>query len=118
MGKPKDADEARDMLFQLSEKRHEVVTGFCLLNPTGDRAHAEEITTSVQMKKLSPGEIESYIKTNEPLGKAGSYAIQGIGAFMIETLSGSYTNVVGLPVCTLVKALLSTGALKHFPVTD
>jgi len=68
------------------------------------------------MKKLTEKEIEAYIKTNEPFGKAGSYAIQGIGSFMIEAISGSYTNVVGLPVCALINSLLAIGALKRFPL--
>ena len=116
LGKPEDPDEARDMLLQLSDKDHRVVTGFTLLDPSGDMAHAEEITTMVKMKRVTQKEIEAYIGTGEPLGKAGSYAIQGVGAFMVETISGSYTNVVGLPICALIKALLSTGALKNYPI--
>jgi septum formation protein len=116
MGKPDGADEAREMLSLLNEKSHHVVTGFCLLDPSGQRAHAEAVTTAVTMKRLTREEIEGYVMTGEPFGKAGSYAIQGIGAFMVESISGSYTNVVGLPVCALIRALLSVGALKRFPL--
>ena len=68
------------------------------------------------MKRLTEEEIEAYLDTGEPFGKAGGYAIQGIGAFMVEAISASYTNVVGLPLCALVSALLATGALRKFPI--
>jgi septum formation protein len=68
------------------------------------------------MKTLSKEEIRAYIATGEPFGKAGSYAIQGVGAFMVESIAGSYSNVVGLPLCALIKALLNAGAVKGFPV--
>jgi septum formation protein len=79
-------------------------------------AHSEAITTLVKMKRLGEKEINAYVATGEPFGKAGGYAIQGVGAFMVESISGSYTNVVGLPVCALVKSLLALGALKDFPL--
>jgi len=116
LGKPKNGDEARAMLLRLSGKEHEVVTGFCLLDPAGQRAHAEAVVTRVKMKALSEEEIRGYVASGEPFGKAGSYAIQGLGSFMVERISGSYTNVVGLPLCALVKALVAAGALRHFPL--
>jgi len=116
LGKPRDHDEARSMLLLLRGKEHKVTTGFCLLDPSGMVSHSEDVSTRVKMKRLTEEEIEAYISTNEPFGKAGSYAIQGIGSFMIEAISGSYTNVVGLPVCALINALLATGALKRFPL--
>jgi septum formation protein len=116
LGKPNDHDEARSMLILLSGKEHKVTTGFCLLDPTGTVSHSEDVSTLVKMKRLTEEEIEAYINTNEPFGKAGSYAIQGIGSFMVEALSGSYTNVVGLPICALINSLLATGALKEFPL--
>jgi len=115
LGKPRSNDEARSMLHILSGKEHTVTTGFSVLDPSGRVAHSEEITTLVKMKGLNEVEIEAYIATGEPFGKAGSYAIQGIGSFMVETISGSYTNVVGLPVYALIKSLLITGALERFP---
>jgi septum formation protein len=116
LGKPGDHDDARSMLLLLSGKEHKVITGFCLLDPTSKVAHSEEITTLVKMKRLSEEEIRAYVATGEPFGKAGGYAIQGIGAFMVEAISGSYTNVVGLPVCALINSLVTTGALKSFPL--
>ncbi|MDY7035881.1 MAG: Maf family protein [Thermodesulfobacteriota bacterium] len=115
LGKPMDHNEARSMLYLLSGHVHRVITGFCILDPSGRLAQVKEVTTFVKMKKLTDYDIDAYIDTGEPFGKAGSYAIQGVGAFMVETISGSYTNVVGLPVCTLIKCLLITGALKRFP---
>jgi len=116
LGKPGDQEEVHAMLSLLSGKEHEVITGFCVLDPSGKVARAEAVTTLVKMKPLSEEEIKAYISTGEPFGKAGSYAIQGIGAFMVESISGSYTNVVGLPLCALIKSLLASGALKSFPL--
>ena len=118
LGKPKNDEDARDMLDLLSGKEHEVVTGFCIIDPSGETAHSESVSTAVKVKPLRPDEIKAYIASKEPFGKAGSYAIQGIGSFMIEAISGSYTNVVGLPVCALVKSLLSLGAINNFPLMN
>ncbi|UCB50167.1 MAG: septum formation protein Maf [Deltaproteobacteria bacterium] len=117
LGKPSNREDVHFMLSCLSGKTHEVITGFCLLDPSGEVAHSEDITTLVKMKPLSEEEIDAYVATGEPFGKAGSYAIQGVGAFMVESISGSYTNVVGLPVCALVKSLLAVGALRNFPLS-
>jgi septum formation protein len=116
LGKPRDQGEAFSMLRQLSGKEHRVITGFCLLTPEAKTAHSEAVVTRVRFKALTKQEILGYIATGEPFGKAGSYAIQGIGAFLVQGITGSYTNVVGLPLCALVKALLATGALKEFPI--
>ena len=115
LGKPADRDEARSMLSSLEGKEHRVITGFSILDPQSRVAHLEAVTTLVRMKRLKRGEIEAYLDTGEPFGKAGSYAIQGIGAFLVETISGSYTNVVGMPVCALIKSLVDVGALEGFP---
>jgi septum formation protein len=116
LGKPKDEEEACSMLVQLSGREHRVITGFCLVDPEGHPAHSESVITTVKMKVLTEREIKGYVATEEPFDKAGSYAIQGLGSFMVESISGSYTNVVGLPLCALVKALLGTGAIKAFPL--
>jgi septum formation protein len=117
LGKPADEEDAGKMLRMLSGRTHQVLTGFSLLNPDGKPVHAEAVTTDVRFKSLTDKEIERYILSGEPFGKAGAYAIQGIGAFMVEGIAGSYTNVVGLPVCALVGALVAGGALDAFPLT-
>ena len=116
LGKPIDREDARRMLRHLKGREHEVITGFCILDPLGAVAHCQAVTTLVSIKELTGQEIEAYIDTNEPFGKAGSYAIQGIGSFMVGGISGSYTNVVGLPICAMIEALVSVGALKCFPL--
>jgi septum formation protein len=117
-GKPRDAGECRDMLLYLSGRNHRVITGFCIVDPGGTPIHTKAVTTRVKVKELGKREIEAYIKTGEPFGKAGSYAIQGIGSFMIEYIRGSYTNVVGLPVHEVVNALIEHSALEVFPLID
>lgn len=117
LGKPADAKEVHAMLSLLSGQEHIVVTGIALLDPSGKKAYLGTTTTRVRMKAISKEDISNYLATGEPYGKAGSYAIQGIGAFMVEGITGSYTNVVGLPLCVLIKALLHTGALRRFPLS-
>ncbi|HPJ68369.1 MAG TPA: nucleoside triphosphate pyrophosphatase [Desulfobacteraceae bacterium] len=118
LGKPENEESAVEMLTLLSGRDHNVITGFCILTPSGKALHSEAVITRVLVKELNSQEIVDYIKTGEPYGKAGSYAIQGIGAFMVESISGSYTNVVGLPVCALIKALIMVGALESFPIPN
>jgi septum formation protein len=117
-GKPRDARECREMLLSLSGRDHRVITGFCLVDPGGISVHVEAVTTRVKVKMMSEDEIEAYIKTGEPFGKAGGYAIQGIGSFMIEHIKGSCTNVVGLPVCEVINAMITCGALRGFPLQE
>lgn len=115
LGKPMDRDDALSMLELLGGKEHSVITGFTLLEP-GGKKHAEAVTTLVKFKDLTRREIEGYVDTREPFGKAGSYAIQGIGVFLVESITGSYTNVVGLPLCEVLGALVRMGALKSYPL--
>ncbi len=117
-GKPKDARGCYDMLLRLMGKNHRVITGFCIFHPGGKQAHLEAVITKVKIKEISESEIRAYIKTGEPFDKAGGYAIQGIGSFMVEYINGSYTNVVGLPVCEVVNALVKCGGLKEFPLNS
>jgi septum formation protein len=105
LGKPASAEEARGMLNQLSGRTHEVYTGWCLRH--FDRAYrfSQTVRTEVVFKQLAPDEIEWYLQTNEPFDKAGAYGIQGPGAFLVKEIRGSYTNVVGLPVCEVIDHL-------------
>ena len=108
LGKPENEEHARAMLRALSGNTHEVITGLCVLAVRGSKMVREEsraVRTRVLFKELGAGEIEAYIRTREPMDKAGAYAIQGVGGFMVREIMGSYTNVVGLPLCELVELL-------------
>jgi septum formation protein len=111
LGKPASRGEARDMLQRLSGKTHQVVTGYCICCKKTSRFFSETVRTDVQFKKLSAAEIEWYIHTDEPFDKAGAYAIQGIGTFLVKSINGSYTNVVGLPVCEIIDFLIKENVL-------
>lgn len=115
LGKPAGKSDAERMLRTLSDREHLVITGFVLTDPAGKTAHREAPATRVRVKRLSEDEIAGYIATGEPFGKAGGYAVQGIGTFMVERIEGSYTNVVGLPLFEVLKALVKTGAVEKFP---
>jgi septum formation protein len=104
-GKPKHAREAAAFLRALSGKTHRVITSFCLRNDLKKSSITRSVSTQVTFKKLTPEEITWYVRTGEPLDKAGAYAIQGKGAFCVKTIRGSYTNVVGLPMTEVLEAL-------------
>jgi septum formation protein len=97
LGKPRDAAHARTMLLALSGRAHEVITAFCL-SSQGEVLAAEAVTTRVFMRAIDDGAAVAYIATGEPFGKAGAYAIQGEGGRFVDSIAGSYTNVMGLPV--------------------
>jgi septum formation protein len=97
LGKPEGADDARRMLERLQDRRHEVITGICLLNLKERVCCLETVSTQVWMRRIEPEEIEAYIQTGEPFDKAGGYAIQGQGGRFVRRIEGSYANVVGLP---------------------
>jgi septum formation protein len=106
LGKPRDRDEAAAMLGTLTGRTHEVFTGYAILNTSRPGEEAKRFVRSeVFISKLSREEIEAYVRTGEPMDKAGAYAIQGVGAGIVERISGSYTNVVGLPLCEVMRDL-------------
>jgi len=111
LGKPKSREEAMDMLKRLSGEEHRVLTGISVRHSNKGRGECEAVETAVRVKSLSPVEMDWYIGTGEPFDKAGGYGIQGIGSFMIESINGSYTNVVGLPLCELMQMLIRLEAL-------
>jgi septum formation protein len=111
MGKPKDAADAERMLWKLSGVAHEVITGYAVYDKERDDALCAAVTTKVFFKQLRDEEIHAYIATGCPFDKAGAYAIQGGAAHMVARIDGSYTNVVGLPLCEVVEALRRIGAL-------
>ncbi|WP_406661764.1 Maf family nucleotide pyrophosphatase [Methanolobus sp. ZRKC3] len=109
LGKPDSADQARIMLRKLSGRKMQAITGLTLLDVGKNEEITESEITYVWMKELSEDEIEAYIRTEEPFGKAGSFAIQGLGALLIEKIEGDFFNVVGLPLFRLGKMLERTG---------
>jgi septum formation protein len=118
LGKPADEAEARAMLRALSGRAHHVSTCFAASGPP-DVARArvtETVTSLVVFRALDDEEIALYAATGEGLDKAGAYAIQGIGAFAVARVEGSYSNVVGLPACEVVSALRRAGLLARFPL--
>ena len=112
LGKPDGYRQAVSMLTTLSNRTHNVFTAFSITRPNTNNIITRVVNTQVQFKKLSRDEINWYAETDEPYDKAGGYGIQGIGAFLVKEISGSYTNVVGLPVCELIDSFTSLGALK------
>jgi len=114
MGKPQDPKEAVKMLTQLSGQWHRVVTGLALVSPKYGELKSYGIS-KIKFKNLSPEEIQNYVSTKEPYDKAGSYAVQGLGALFIEKIEGSYTNVMGFPV---EKFLLELSRFTQVPLRD
>ena len=103
LGKPKNIDEAKRMLRKLSGRSHFVYTGYCIVHCKSGVAVSKYEKTEVFFKELSDKEIDAYVKTREPMDKAGAYGIQEKGSLFIEKINGDYFNVVGLPVCALAK---------------
>lgn len=112
LGKPKDQSAARAMLEQLSGQTHQVYTGYTICCVGLRKRFSDVVITEVTFKKLTNDEIEWYIHTDEPFDKAGAYAIQGLGTFLVQRINGSYTNVVGLPVCEVVGYLIKEGVIR------
>ena len=115
LGKPADALDAAAMLKSLSGRAHEVVSGYAVHDRASGRTVSGKVVTKVWFKELTAGEIAGYIASGEPFDKAGAYAIQGLGAFMVPRIEGSYPNVVGLPLCEVIAALEELGAVNLFP---
>lgn len=102
-GKPKNEEEAKAMLRLLSGRRHDVYTGFCICR--GNGTHCEAQRTEVEFFPLSDQEIEDYVKTGEPMDKAGAYGIQGRGALLVKEINGDFYNVMGLPIGRIYRIL-------------
>ena len=105
LGKPKDEDDAFNMLSKLSGREHEVYTGYCVMRISDGKAVCGKVRTKVKFKDLSDDKIRGYINSGEPMDKAGAYGIQGLGSLLIEKIDGDYFNVVGLPISALADTL-------------
>ncbi|MCI1965612.1 MAG: Maf family protein [Oscillospiraceae bacterium] len=103
LGKPKDAEAAKAMLKILSANVHQVYTGYTIIS--GKKFLCGHECTSVEFYALSPAEIDTYIKTEEPFDKAGAYGIQGRGALFVKRINGDYCNIVGLPIAKIHRIL-------------
>jgi septum formation protein len=114
-GKPVDVADAERLVGRLVGRAHRVLTRYALGAPDGSLLVARTISTDVWMRQADATEIAGYARSGEGLDKAGGYAIQGLGAFLVERIVGSYSNVVGLPACELVVDLKQHGLLGSFP---
>jgi len=112
LGKPGSKEEGKEMLRRLNGKWHQVLTGYCICCKEKKQLFSETVKTEVRFKILRPEEINWYIETGESLDKAGAYAIQGLGSFLVKSIDGSYTNVVGLPVCEVMDFLIKQGVIE------
>jgi septum formation protein len=115
LGKPADVSDAERLLGRLAGREHRVHTRYAIALPDGEMLLARTVASDVRLLAASPETLAGYARTGEGLDKAGAYAVQGIGAFLVESIHGSYSNVVGLPACEVVQDLLATGLLERFP---
>lgn len=109
IGKPKDDEEAREILKLLQGSTHSVITGLTVIDSGTGKTVSDSIETKVHFKKLGDDEIEGYISAEEPIDKAGAYGIQALGAVLVDKIDGDYFNVVGLPLSLLHDVLKKFG---------
>lgn len=109
VGKPKGSESAKRTLKMLSGGMHTVITALTILDSASGKSVTQTVSTKVYMREITDEEIDAYVKSGEPLDKAGAYAIQGLGAIFVEKIEGDYFNVVGLPICTLSEMLKGFG---------
>jgi septum formation protein len=112
LGKPKNKRQAREMLGRLSNRRHIVFTGFTIARTDTGILKTRVVQSAVQFKNISPEEMDWYVNCDEPYDKAGGYAVQGKGSCFIKTIRGSYTNVIGLPLCEVMEDMTKLGAVQ------
>ena len=112
LGKPENKTQARKMLQKLSGREHKVFTGFTIAHVAAEIYRTKVIQSAVQFKTISPKEMDWYVASDEPYDKAGGYAVQGQGAYFIRSIRGSYTNVIGLPLCEVLEELKYCGTIK------
>lgn len=109
LGKPQNADHALEMLQQLRGQEHAVYSGYCLLQHPEHRVLVGDVCTTVRLRHLPDAWLRWYVSTGEPLDKAGAYSIQGLGTALVESIQGSYNNVVGYPIEIILEQLLQNG---------
>jgi septum formation protein len=109
LGKPHTEKEALRMLTLLNGKSHSVITGYTVLDTNTNKKSSCSVETKVWFRKMTDDELRAYVRTREPLDKAGAYAIQGIGSLIVKKIEGDYFNVIGLPVASLAATLKKFG---------
>lgn len=109
LGKPHNELEAKVMLKKISGKTLSIITGLAILDSDTGKVISQSVETKIFIKKLSRSEIDNYIKTKEPLDKAGAFAIQGVGSLIVKKISGDYLGAVGLPLRVLAEGLKKFG---------
>lgn len=109
LGKPRTTDEARCMIRKLSGRAHTVITAFTLFSSERTEPIRRAVSSQVLFKEIPDDELEWYVATDEPYDKAGGYAVQGMASVLVSEVHGSWTNVVGLPLCEVVEALKGLG---------
>ena len=109
LGKPQTETEAKRILEAINGKPHRVITGFTVIDTQSDKTLSKSVETKVYIRRLSPDEIDAYVRSREALDKAGAYAIQGLGSVIVERIEGDYFNVIGLPLCALTESLKEFG---------
>lgn len=112
LGKAHTGKEAEKMLKMLNGKAHSVITGFTIMDTGSSKILSRSVETKVYFRKLGREEIRAYVRSKEPLGKAGAYAIQGLAAVFIDKIEGDFFNVMGLPLCALTENLKKFGKKK------
>jgi len=109
LGKPRTETEAKEMLKAMIGKPHSVITGFSIIDADSNKTVSGSVETRVHLRKLGSDEIDAYVRSKEPLDKAGAYAIQGLGSVIVEKIEGDYFNVIGLPLSALTESLKEFG---------
>lgn len=109
LGKPHTKERAKEMLKALSGKRNSVITGYAIVDSETNKTIIDSVEATVYFRAISDQEIDAYIKTGEPLDKAGAYAVQGAGGLFVEKTEGDYTSILGLPLWPVVRDLKQFG---------
>jgi len=113
LGKPETASQAISMLSELNGNLHKVLSGYSILDSTSGNEITDVICTKVKFHKMPLDLLEWYISTGEFLGKAGAYSIQGLGAILVESIAGSYNNVIGFPIEYIIPNMFDNGWISY-----
>jgi septum formation protein len=108
-GKPRNKMEAKEMLKTLSGKAHTVITGYTIMDTSSGKEATKAIESKVFLKRLTDVEVDAYVKSGEPLDKAGAYGVQGLGALIVKRIEGDFFNVMGLPLSAVAESLKKFG---------